>query len=59
MNEPPKPIDVQKKLRWKNMYKFAGVVPNLSFFPKIKTTPKIELEKYRIEGIKKRMWILI
>ncbi|CAI2360789.1 unnamed protein product [Moneuplotes crassus] len=53
------PVDVQKKLRWKNMYKFAGIVPNLSFFPLIKLKPRIDLEKHKVEGLNKRMWILI
>jgi hypothetical protein len=59
MNECPKPIDVQKKLRWKNFYKFAGVIPNLSFFPKIKTKNVIELNESLTEIPRKRMWILI
>ena len=59
MNEPPKPIDVHKKLRWKNFYKFAGVLPNCSLFPLVKVNQIIKLTEDLVEIPRKRMWILI
>ena len=59
MDGPPKPIDVQKKLRWKNYYKFAGVLPNWSFFPLIKIKQVVNLTEDLVEMKRKRMWMLI
>ena len=75
MEPPPKPIDIAKKLRWKNYYDFAGVLPNLSMFSKVQIkqiVQKSDLKPLRKDDTKRdkskdltrvqvsiRAWILI